>query len=417
MNNLGIEELDLPQPIDAKKRLFGERVGDLLTKTVESIPDNKVTRAVGNTLDLSQMNALTKTLAKAEEGIVNRGAQFAKNKLNIDPRVAALGLSAIIPGVVPNEAKAIKNAAKLGKVNKLLKPKVVKGVKEWNIKANQMPQLKTQLQDWLKKEYADKGKASLIKRQDFGTIIVDAEPRQISQITQFLERGGKLPFPPKVVTKKAHAFKRLQNTRPPKEELTTLGKQLGLNQSQINAYIKEAQDGFGDVQEAARRQGLTIKQLKQEYITGKKTPRTEYTPGAYHAGHFWPANKGGATSRRTAGVEPGKLNIGKKDSFEGTINLYAAQKAGIPTTWAEDMKMWFRDKKGLPGPRYAEDFNNKQRKIIESIPWDATEEQVNAIWKQRKLDEIPNVEQFQAIKDELTSKRTTGGLQIGYDRR
>ena len=81
------------------------------------------------------------------------------------------------------------------------------------------------------------------------------------------------------------------------------------------------------------------------------------------------------------------------------------------------MKMWFRDKKGLPGPRYAEDFNNKQRKIIESIPWDATEEQVNAIWKQRKLDEIPNVEQFQAIKDELTSKRTTGGLQIGYDRR
>ena len=400
-----------------KKRLIGERAGNLLTKAVSSIPDNKVTRGIGSTLDFSQMNALTKNLAKLEEGIVNRGAQFAKNRLKIDPRIAALGLSALIPGVTPNEVKAIKNASKLGKVNKLLKPKKVKGVKEWNITADQMPQMKLQLEDWLRKEYANKGKASKIKRSEFGTIIVDGDPRQISQITQFLERGGKLPFPPKVVTKKAHAFERLQNTRPPKEELTTLGKQLGLNQKQINAYFKEAQDGFGDVQEAARRQGLTTKQLRQEYITGKKTSRHDYTPGAYHAGHFWPAKKGGATSRRTAGIEPGKLNIGKKDSFEGTINLYAAQKAGIPTTWAEDMKMWLRDKKGLPGPRYAEDFNNKQRKIIESIPWDATEEQVNAIWKKHKLDEIPNVDQFQAIKDELTSKRTTGGLQIGYDRR
>ena len=184
----------------------------------------------------------------------------------------------------------------------------------------------------------------------------------------------------------------------------------------INTYIKEAQDGFADVQDAARRQGLTQEQLRQEYITGKKTPRTEYKPGKYHAGHFWPANKGGATTRRTAGIEPGKLNISKKDSFEGSINLYAAQKAGIPTTWAEDMKMWFRDKNGLPGPSYVSDFNTKQRNIIESIPWDATEEQVNAIWKKHKLDEIPDVDQVQQIADEFTSKRTTGGLQIGFGR-
>ena len=90
---------------------------------------------------------------------------------------------------------------------------------------------------------------------------------------------------------------------------------------------------------------------------------------------FYPATTGG-----------GKLNIQKKDSFEGTINLYAAQKAGIPTTWAEDMKMWLRDKKGLPGPRYASDFNTKQRYIIESIPWDWTEDKVNAFFKKHKLD-------------------------------
>jgi len=403
------------QAVNNKEMLVGDRIEEAVQGVVSKIPDNKITRGIGTGLKFADMainrNPGTRLYNQAENTLLNLAGQGAE-KLGFNPFVAQMGIGMMIPG--PGEGRV---AGKLLKSKKLLKPRIVKGVKEWNITANQMPQLKTQLQDWLTKEYADKGKASLIKRQDFGTIIVDAEPRQISQITQFLERGGKLPFPPKVVTKKAHAFKRLQNTRPPKEELTTLGKQLGLNQNQINAYFKEAQDGFGDVQEAARRQGLTSKQLRQEYITGKKTPRTDYTPGKYHAGHFWPANKGGATSRRTAGIEPGKLNIGKKDSFEGAINLYAAQKAGIPTTWAEDMKMWFRDKKGLPGPRYAEDFNNKQRKIIESIPWDATEEQVNAIWKKHKLDEIPNAEQFQAIKDELTSKRTTGGLQIGYDRR
>jgi hypothetical protein len=414
LGHLGIQPKE--QEENAKKLLIGERAGNWLTKAVSSIPDNKVTRGIGTGLKFVDMainrNPGTRLYNQAENLLINKGAQFAEDKLNIDKRIAGLGIGMMIPGQA-GEVKAGKNLLKLGKGSKLLKPKVVKGVKEWNITAPEMPQMKLQLEDWLRKEYADKGKASLIKRQDFGTIIVDAEPRQISQITQFLERGGKLPFPPKVVTKKANAFKRLQNTKPPKEELTTLGKQLGLTQKQINAYFKEAQDGFGDVQEAARREGLTIKQLRQEYITGKKTPRTDYTPGAYHAGHFWPANKGGATSRRTAGIEPGKLNIMKKDSFEGTINVYAAQKAGIPTTWAEDMKMWIRDKKGLPGPRYAVDFSNEQRKIIESIPWDANIDEVEAIWKQHNLDKIPNIEQYKAIERELAPR----ALQIGGDRR
>ena len=114
LGHLGIKPKE--QEENAKKLLFGERAGNWLTKAVSSIPDNKVTRSVGSTLDFSQMNPLTKNLAKLEEGIVNRGAQFAQNKLNIDPRVAALGLSAIIPGVVPNEAKAVKNASKLKKL-------------------------------------------------------------------------------------------------------------------------------------------------------------------------------------------------------------------------------------------------------------------------------------------------------------
>ena len=80
------------------------------------------------------------------------------------------------------------------------------------------------------------------------------------------------------------------------------------------------------------------------------------------------------------------------------------------------MKMWFRDKKGLPGPRYAADFSNEQRNIIESIRWGANLDEVEAIWKKYNLDEIPDADQVQQIIDEFTSKRTTGGLQIGFGR-
>jgi len=297
-------------------------------------------------------------------------------------------------------------------VAKRLEP--VDGV--YNLTKTDMPQIKRQLAEWLDEQYKAKGSSAKIKRKEFGTIIIDDEPRAIQGLTEYLDRQGNLPSLPKIATRKQANFSRLQRTKPPYKELNKYGKELGLSKKEINQYIQEAQDGFADVQTASRRQGLTLKQITKEFHTGKKTPRSEYNPGQYHAGHFWPAAKGGATSKRTAGIEPGKLNIQKKDSFKGAINLYAAQKAGIPTTWAEDMRMWLRDKKGLPGPRYASDFNTKQRDIIESIPWDATEAQVNAIWKKHNLDEIPNADQVQQIADEFTSKRTTGGLQIGFGR-
>lgn len=69
--------------------------------------------------------------------------------------------------------------------------------------------------------------------------------------------------------------------------------------------MQEAQDSFASVQRAASRQGK---------------------PREFHAGHFYPAAKGGATSGRQAGIELGSLNISKGAKFEGTINLYAAEK-------------------------------------------------------------------------------------------
>ena len=253
----------------------------------------------------------------------------------------------------------------------------------WNIKKKDIPQMKQQLGEWLETQYKDKGSAKAIKRKDFGTIVVDGESREITGLTRFLEREGPLPDLPKVITRKQAKLRRIQREKPPTKEIRKLGRSKGLSTKEINEYMKEAQDSFASVQRAASRQGK---------------------PREFHAGHFYPAAKGGATSGRQAGIELGSLNVSKGAKFEGTINLYAAEKAGIPTTWAEDMDMWVKIKKGEPVREYKVDFTNTQRDLIESIPWDWTEDKVNAFFKENKLDPKfnKNREQMKAITDELT---------------
>ena len=256
----------------------------------------------------------------------------------------------------------------------------------WNIKKKDIPQMKQQLGEWLDTQYKDKGSSKAIKRKDFGTIIVDGESREISGLTRYLERQGPLPDLPKVVTRKQAKLRRIQREKPPTKEIRKLGRSKGLSTKEINAYMQEAQDSFASVQRAASRQGK---------------------PREFHAGHFYPAAKGGATSGRQAGIELGSLNISKGAKFEGTINLYAAEKAGIPTTWAEDMDMWIRIKKGKPVLEYKVAFTNAQRDLIESIPWHWSEEKVIAFFKKHKLDPKfnKNREQMKAITDELTINR------------
>ena len=385
-----------------KKKLLGERAGNLLSKVVSSIPDNKLTRGIGTGLKFADMainrNPGTRLYNQAENLLINKGSQFAKDKLKIDPRIASMGLGMMIPGPA-GEVKTVKNLAKIRKGSKILKP--VKNAKGfigdvYEVSKKDIPQIKEQLGVWLNQQLKEKGNVKNINRQDFGTIIIDGEPREISRITNYLTGDGKLPLLPKVVTRKQAAFKRLVATQPPKNELNKLGRQLGLTTDQLNEYYQEAVAGFKGVRDAAARHSKF--------------------KGEYHAGHFYPASRGGPTSRRSAGIELGIENVTKGNKLEGSINIYAAQKAGIPTTWAEDMKMWLRDKKGLPGPNYAVDFSNEQRNIIESIPWDANIDEVEAIWKKNNLDRIPNADQMQAVAEEFKPKTTASGLKIGFDR-
>ena len=388
---------------DRKKLLIGERAGDLLTKVVSSIPDNKVTRGIGTGFKFAEMsvnrNPATRLYTKAEDFLINKGAQFAQDTLKIDKRIATMSIGMLIPGP-SGEVKTAKNLANLRKGSKILQP--VKNAKGfigdvYDVSKKDIPQIKQQLGEWLNQQLKEKGNVKNINRQDFGTIIIDGEPREISRITNYLTGDGKLPILPKVVTRKQAAFNRLQSTKPPTQELNKLGRQLGLTTKELNEYYQEAVAGFKGVRDAAS--------------------RTSKFKGEYHAGHFYPASRGGPTSRRSAGIESGKQNVTKGSKLEGSINIYAAQKAGIPTTWAEDMKMWFRDKKGLPGPNYKADFNTKQRNIIESIPWDASLDEVEAIWKKHKLHTIANIEQQKQWEKAFTPIPTTGGRVIGGDRR
>lgn len=331
-------------------------------------------------------------------GVDPRLGEWAVRAGEVATGVGALKKAPKVAGKLANEASefAIRNAPP-GSVMRMVAdtgggivppPKAVKRLvpdpqNVWNIKKKDIPQMKQQLGEWLETQYKDKGSAKAIKRKDFGTIIVDGESREISGLTRYLERQGPLPDLPKVVTRRQAKLRRIQREKPPTKEIRKLGRSKGLSTKEINAYMQEAQDSFASVQRAASRQGK---------------------PREFHAGHFYPAAKGGATSGRQAGIELGSLNISKGAKFEGTINLYAAEKAGIPTTWAEDMDMWIKIKKGEPVREYKVDFTNDQRDLIESIPWDWTEDKVNAFFKKHKLDPKfnKNREQMKAITDELT---------------
>ncbi len=313
-------------------------------------------------------------------------------------------------GAVQNQAK-LSDALLLNKKGHKALDKFTEGLGAikpdkdgfFHITKNQMPQMKGQLEEWLKKEYKAKGRAAHIKRKEFGTIVVDGDEREITAITQFLERGGNLPFPAKVVNTKQAKFLRVQRERPPKLEMDKLRKSYGLSVAEMNEYYEDSVRGFASVREAARREGLSFRQIYKEAQTGKRTPKTEYTPGGTHAGHYQAAEKGGSTTGRTAGLEPGKANISKGSKFEGNVNVYAAELAGIPTTWAQDFKMWFAQKKGLPHRDFHAEFTNAQREKILSIPWTAKRSEVEAFFKKHKLDPSlnPNLKQLKDIQRDL----------------
>ena len=254
-----------------------------------------------------------------------------------------------------------------------------KGVKVTDLKQN--------ILDWYKSEMKTKGlnisQYKKIKRENFGQISAGGEDRMIVQIGKALrENDASLIKLPKVKTVKLAKANRHQATTPPGiHEMYELADDIGMPRNLLNEWRENATISFSSVQEAAKR-------------------TSKYT-GEIHAGHFTAAQSkplvaselyrstklsSAPTTGRAAGLEHYLKNIIGSNKIAHDINIHAAKRAGIPITWADDLKMWWKIKQNKAVLDYASDFTLAERKIIEAIPYKATKSEVEKIFKKLYSD-------------------------------
>ena len=170
-------------------------------------------------------------------------------------------------------------------------------------------------------------------------------------------------------------------------------------------YRKQQLVGFQRVQQAAREQGWTFKQIDEYRRTGKVPKRFEKTGLKYDAGHWratmsephplmndmpaW-AKDGDVeiwhapTGSRTARIELRSTNQLAKADIKHDINPYAAKRIGVPRTWEEDIVMWV-DREFHTG-KYPDwyELGTDYMALAEDIAWDMPEEEVMRLFD--KLD-------------------------------
>ena len=167
------------------------------------------------------------------------------------------------------------------------------------------------------------------------------------------------------------------------------------------AWRKQQMVGFNRVQEAARRQGISLQQFSDELATGKITPNTQKFLEQFDAGHWratmsephflmkdGPAWDGetkiwhAPTGDRTARIEIRTANQLAKSDITHDINPFAAKKIGVPRTWEEDILMWV-DRTMNTG-KYPDwyELGSKYMAWAEDIPWDMPKKQVEKLFEE-----------------------------------
>ena len=179
----------------------------------------------------------------------------------------------------------------------------------------------------------------------------------------------------------------------------------------VDKWKRSRMKGYKLTQEAARRQGLSLKQQYQEYLTDQKTPKSEKYETQYQAGHgkavksplIHPDKPEGyegllynaPTSGQTVRLEERTANISGGNKPEHDINPYAAKLIGWPDTWAADFDD-FADSELNPGrpsqKRWSEHFNTKQIEKVFDIPSDWSEQKVKDYFK-REVEPLQSKEQ------------------------
>ena len=249
-----------------------------------------------------------------------------------------------------------------------------------------------------------------IKRGSIANIMDETgDIKDIQGMTKFLTsmNANFLTFPSRV-KRKASKGVRLNLMKAPEPELRKFAAaEFPDNPELIEEYLKTYARGFSAVQEAARRNGISPRQLWEELATGKLTPRHKKVLMQYDAGHWFstrynldkvtdPLDRA-PTSGNSARIESRTENIQGGAKIEHETNPHLAEMVGIPRTWKEDFLL-FADsklnKKGLP--QWKELLGSKAIKLVEGLPHDASKAEAEAVFKQ--IMEIVN-KQGESAKD------------------
>ena len=401
--------------VDLARQKFGEPGGIIAEVVLPDFIDLLTLPAAGGTY--------TAKIGKLRKVLTQFGAE-ADNILNgivraLQPEMVVAGIPGatsknidkIIGDISSTPLKITAGEANLGR-RILTSPKA---------SGSEYQTLKGTIGDWIteNKEGLLSGE---VKRSSIGKIIVDGRERRIQGIHAYLNDGTPFKLTP-LDTRQLHAVKRVRNTSPPIQSLVEFAEEHRIPIEYVDTFIKEARDGFRRVKEAARRKGLTYKQLQTEYRTGKKTSITErYGQPRHHAGHMTAAAEGGPTTGDAAFVQPELENIRNLNKPEGNINIYAADLAGVPTTWEEALLLSYARSQNIKVPGFFTDFDIDEQQRILDIPWNASKDEVNAvfkdIFKSRKsnpnhfihvnqteiLEDIKLDERYTEVIDEVMSK-------------
>ena len=361
------------------------------------------------------------------KGMTNLSRRLGASDLQSQVAGASAGflVGMVIPG--PGEAKALVNLSKIRKLSKAASK--VKNI-EHSLKGEHLLQagrsktaLKSQLSvknriaEWLPEQVKNSGSIDDVKRAGFGTIVDEAgdvkEVQGLHRYWSSVQEGKPDPKLLTFVSRKSRikgAIGRINRMQAPEEALKKLAKETGLPDEVVEKYLKSNMRDFGNVQEAARLQGLTVRQRTNELgrkVTNPKkwkTRKGELNKDQilYDAGHWrgteslespiWKARGDelgrAPTSGYAARIEAAKKNRAGSGKIEHDINPLAAREAGIPRTWEEDF-LYFADREMGYNlvPDWKQDFSGETLEMIEAIPYNADQAYVNKVFKKiAKID-------------------------------
>ena len=268
------------------------------------------------------------------------------------------------------------------------------------------------IQDFVEADPTRKDKllSGEIKRGTIANIVDDTgDVKDIQGMTKFLTTNDAnfLTFPSRT-KRKASKGVRLNLMKAPEKELRQFASnEFPGNPELIEEYLNTYAKGFAAVQEAARRNGITPKQLWEELATGKLTPRHKKVLDQYDAGHWFstrynldkvtdPLDRT-PTSGRSARIESRTENIKGGAKIEHETNPHLAEMLGIPRTWKEDFLLFADSKLNQKGlPQWEELVGSTAMRLVESLPHNASKAEAEVVFKQ--IMEIVN-KQGESAKD------------------